>query len=84
MEYPYECAEQTFSRFYANSIATHIANSDPKIKAVFDTWKNYQPEALQSNLEKNQDLEKRIVGRIALGARCQKRKRAQTQGGYFV
>ena len=56
MEYPYECAEQTFSRLYANSIATHIANSDPKIKAVFDTWKNYQPEALQSNLEKNQDL----------------------------
>lgn len=56
MEYPYECAEQTFSRLYANSIATHIANSDPKIKAVFDTWKNYQPNALQSKLEQNQDL----------------------------
>lgn len=56
MEYPYECAEQTFSRLYANSIATHIANSDPKIKTVFDTWKNYQPEALQSKLEQNQDL----------------------------
>ncbi len=26
MEYPYECTEQTFSRFYANSIASHIAN----------------------------------------------------------
>lgn len=56
MEYPYECAEQTFSRFYANSIATHIANSDPKIKAVFDTWKNYQPQVLQSKLETNPDL----------------------------
>ena len=33
MEYPYECAEQTFSRFYANAIATHIANSSPKIKS---------------------------------------------------
>jgi len=56
MEYPYECAEQTFSRLYANSIATHIANSDPKIKSVFDVWKNYQPEALQSKLELNQEL----------------------------
>ncbi|MEJ2105183.1 MAG: alpha-2-macroglobulin family protein, partial [Ignavibacteriaceae bacterium] len=32
MEYPYECIEQVFNRFYANSIATHIANSSPKIK----------------------------------------------------
>jgi len=56
MEYPYECVEQVFSRYYANSIATFIANSNPKIKQVFDTWKNYQPDALLSNLEKNQDL----------------------------
>ncbi len=57
MEYPYECAEQTFSRFYANSIAAHIANSSPKIKAVFDSWKNTpDSKALLSNLEKNQEL----------------------------
>ena len=56
MEYPYECSEQTFARFYANSIASHIANSSPKIKAVFDSWKSKSPEALLSNLEKNQDL----------------------------
>ena len=56
MEYPYECAEQTFSRFYANSIASHIANSSPKIKAVFNSWKSQSPEALLSNLEKNQEL----------------------------
>lgn len=56
MEYPYECAEQTFSRFYANSIASHIANSSPRIKQVFDSWKNITPDALLSNLEKNQEL----------------------------
>ncbi len=57
MEYPYECAEQTFSRFYANSIASHIANSSPKIKAVFNSWKNApKSEALLSNLEKNKEL----------------------------
>ncbi|MDX1905029.1 MAG: alpha-2-macroglobulin family protein, partial [Thermonemataceae bacterium] len=61
MEYPYECVEQTFSRYYANSIATHIANSNPKIKNVFDTWKNYQPDALLSNLEKNQELKSAIL-----------------------
>lgn len=56
MEYPYECAEQLFSRYYANSLATHIANSDPKIKRVFESWKNITPDALKSNLEKNEEL----------------------------
>ena len=57
MEYPYECSEQIFSRFYANSIASHIANSSPKIKRVFDSWKDTPgSEALLSNLEKNQEL----------------------------
>jgi len=56
MEYPYECAEQTFARYYANTLASHVANSDPKIKNVFDTWRKYQPDALLSNLEKNQEL----------------------------
>lgn len=62
MEYPYECSEQTFSRFYANSIASHIANSSPKIKAVFDSWKNTpDSKALLSNLEKNQELKSLMV-----------------------
>lgn len=61
MEYPYECVEQTFSRFYANSIATHIANASPRIKQVFDTWKNIQPDALLSNLEKNQELKSALL-----------------------
>ncbi len=57
MEYPYECSEQTFNRFYANSLAAFIANSSPKIKAVFDSWKNTKDsKALLSNLEKNQEL----------------------------
>ncbi|PLX31025.1 MAG: hypothetical protein C0600_06835 [Ignavibacteria bacterium] len=54
MEYPYECSEQVFNRYYANSIASHIVNSNPKIKRVFDQWKN--TDALLSNLQKNQDL----------------------------
>ena len=56
MEFPYECAEQIFSRYYANCLATHIANNDPKIKSVFESWKSISPDALKSNLEKNQEL----------------------------
>lgn len=56
MEYPYECAEQTFARYYANSLATYVVNSKPKIKAVFDAWKNLGEEAFYSNLQKNQEL----------------------------
>ena len=56
MEYPYECAEQIFTRFYSNSLAFNIVNSSPKIKEVFDSWKESSPEAFLSNLEKNQEL----------------------------
>lgn len=61
MEYPYECAEQTFTRFYANSLATSAANSSPKIKAVFESWKTQSPDALKSNLEKNQELKSLLL-----------------------
>lgn len=56
MEYPYECAEQTFTRFYSNSIAAHIMNSNPKIKKVIEDWGQNSPEAFLSNLQKNQEL----------------------------
>ncbi|MGB4538608.1 MAG: alpha-2-macroglobulin family protein [Prolixibacteraceae bacterium] len=56
MEFPHDCAEQVFSRYYANTLATHLANSDPAIRRVFDAWKNLAPDALKSNLEKNEEL----------------------------
>lgn len=61
MEYPYECAEQTFARYYANSLATYVVNSKPKIKAIFDAWKMASPDAFLSNLEKNQELKAVIL-----------------------
>jgi len=54
MDYPHQCSEQVFNRLYANSLARHIANSDPKIRRIFDQWKG--TEALDSPLEKNEDL----------------------------
>ncbi|MFH0727334.1 MAG: alpha-2-macroglobulin family protein [Pseudomonadota bacterium] len=54
MEYPYECSEQTFNRLYANALARHIGDSDPKIRRIFELWK--ATPALDSPMEKNQEL----------------------------
>src|SRR6266581_1486595 len=59
MEYPYECSEQTFNRLYANALARNIANSDPKIHRVFAQWRG--TPALDSPLEKNQDLKSVLI-----------------------
>ncbi len=59
MEYPYDCNEQTFSRYYANALAQHIVKSNPKIEAVFNQWASQ--EALMSNLEKNKALKSLLI-----------------------
>lgn len=56
MEYPYECNEQIFSRYYANTLATNIVNSHPRVKEVFNEWLNSTPDAFCSQLEKNPEL----------------------------
>ena len=54
MEYEHECAEQTFARYYANVLASEILNSNPKIAAVFESWK--KSEKPLSKLEQNEEL----------------------------
>jgi uncharacterized protein YfaS (alpha-2-macroglobulin family) len=61
MEFPYECAEQTFNRYYANALASYVSNSTAKIKAVFEKWKTLDTAALQSNLEKNPELKSALL-----------------------
>ncbi len=74
IEYPYECAEQTFNRYYANTLASYISNSNPKIKAVFSTWladsvkapsplerAGGEAGALLSNLQKNEELKSALL-----------------------
>lgn len=56
-----ENADQLFNRFYANKIAGYILNSNPKIKSVFEIWKNSSPEAFLSNLQKNQELKSMLI-----------------------
>ncbi|NNC51328.1 MAG: alpha-2-macroglobulin [Flaviramulus sp.] len=59
MEYPFDCNEQTFSRYYANALASHIAHSNPRIQEVFNQWKN--SDVLLSNLEKNEELKSILI-----------------------
>lgn len=62
MEYPDECSEQTFNRFFANSFATGIMNSNPRIKEVFNQWQqNNNGKSLLSDLEKNPQLKSALL-----------------------
>jgi uncharacterized protein YfaS (alpha-2-macroglobulin family) len=56
MEFPFECAEQTWNRYYANALASRIANASPRIREVFEQWKTRDTAAFLSNLQKNKEL----------------------------
>jgi len=56
MELSNECSEQVFSKYYANSIAFNIINSNPKIKQIIEQWKLLSSESFNSNLKNNQEL----------------------------
>lgn len=76
-EYPYECAEQTFNRFYANALASYIVKKSPALKAVFDQWQK-DTTALQSPLEQNPELKQILLQEtpwvLAAGNETQQRK----------
>ncbi|MEO7176716.1 MAG: MG2 domain-containing protein, partial [Saprospiraceae bacterium] len=59
MEYPFDCAEQVFNKFYANALAFHVTKSTPKINRIFESWKG--TAALESNLSKNQELKNALL-----------------------
>lgn len=64
LEFPHECAEQTFTRLYANCIVGSLLGKSPEVQKVYAQW---QKEAvsggnsLQSKLEKNQDLKTTLI-----------------------
>ncbi len=59
MEYEHECAEQVFSRYYANAIGSHIISSNPKIAEVLAAWRKEGRPA--SKLEQNEELKSIIL-----------------------
>jgi len=62
MEYPYECAEQTFNRFYANALAAHILDKAPRVKEIFKKWETASLlSSYSSPLEKNEELKSALL-----------------------
>ncbi len=47
--------------WYAHSIASYIAQSNPQIKTLFEQWKANDKESLWSNLQKNQELKTMLL-----------------------
>lgn len=56
-----ESAEQTWNRYYANSLANKIINAAPRIRQIFEQWKTLDTAALLSNLQKNQELKSALL-----------------------
>jgi hypothetical protein len=56
-----ENAEAIFNRFYANAMAAQIMNSTPRIKTIFEQWKNADTSAFFSNLQKNEELKSALL-----------------------
>jgi len=57
MEKCHDSLDETFYRLYANTMASHIVNSNPIYKRIFTEWKNQKGSpALLSNLEKNREF----------------------------
>ena len=48
--------ETAFYVFYANTLSAHIANNIPNLMAYIKRWQIETPDALMSQLEKDQDL----------------------------
>ncbi|HBB75440.1 MAG TPA: alpha-2-macroglobulin family protein, partial [Planctomycetaceae bacterium] len=51
-----ESTETLFTRLYANTLARHLATSDPRIGRVFEQWRLAGGTALESPLERNTGL----------------------------
>jgi TonB-dependent SusC/RagA subfamily outer membrane receptor len=58
LEFQHECAEQTFARYYSNSLATAIIESNPKILDLLESWKNTKTK---SKLNYNDELKSIIL-----------------------
>lgn len=62
MEYPYECVEQTFNRYYANQLAAHILDESPAIRDVFKKWESESLlSSFKSPLSANQELKSALL-----------------------
>ena len=80
-EYPYECAEQLFSRFYANALAARIVNARPDIRQVAESWQKNQPA---NPLEANAELKSVTLDETPWRRDARQQNEQQAQLGEFL
>ena len=80
-EFPYECAEQLFSRFYANALASRIVNARPDIRAVAETWAKQAPA---NPLETNAELKSVTLDETPWRRAARSQTKQQAQIGQFL
>ncbi|MDO8899506.1 MAG: alpha-2-macroglobulin family protein, partial [Bacteroidales bacterium] len=56
-----EHSDNIFYRYYANTLASYVANSIPGVMKVMESWRQAGSDALLSNLEKNEALKSVIL-----------------------
>jgi hypothetical protein len=59
MAYEHECSEQVFAKYFANSLATKIIASNPKIERLFQKW--HDEKLGESRLKMNEELKSIIL-----------------------
>jgi uncharacterized protein YfaS (alpha-2-macroglobulin family) len=79
--YPHACTDQVFNRLYANSLGQFIANSQPRIQQIFKLWKG--SDALESNLQKNEDLKSVLLEETPWVLEAQSESAAKKRVGNF-
>jgi uncharacterized protein YfaS (alpha-2-macroglobulin family) len=82
IEYPYECSEQLFNKYYANLLGSYILNSNPKIREVFSSWT--RTDALKSNLEKNEKLKQIVLEETPWVSCAKKETSIQTKSAELI
>jgi hypothetical protein len=77
-------ADAIFGRFFARSLGSLILEKNENIRGIFDVWSQYQPEALFSALEKNQDLKSVVLEETPWVREARNEKASkQALGNYF-
>jgi TonB-dependent SusC/RagA subfamily outer membrane receptor len=59
IEFEHDCAEQVFSKYYANFMSAELLKSNPKIQELFKKWSEKQVSV--SPLQKNEELKSVIL-----------------------
>ena len=80
-EFPYQCAEQVFSQFYANALASRIVNARSDIRAVAEIWAKQVPI---NPLEANSELKSVILDETPWRRNARDQNRQQAQIGQFL